>query len=695
MACERQVAISPASADALERCSITMEQQANLKSNRSQRLVVLAPTPHDAYVCANVLRDVNIEAKFCDGIEPFCDEISTEAGAALIAQEHLTAAAIDRVKQTLLRQPTWSDFPLLVLLSAGETSATALEQMLSMGHVTLVNRPLRIATFVNTLRARLRDRQRQYAVRDLLQERQQAIESSRQDAMRIQMALRAGGMGAWEERNNEVFWSPKMFDLFGVPKDQKPSMQAALDRVHPDDLGELMHRWNATIRKGKPFQHEFRILHPQRGLRWLAAVGEPVKSKSGKVLRHAGLHWDVTEHREYQQSLEEARRQAEVANQSKSAFLANMSHEIRTPMTAILGYTDLIADKIADEDTLQHVRTIRRNGAFLLDIINDILDLSKIEAQKLDILRERFSPARLVEDVRSIMEVRATENHLDLDVEYQSELPVEIESDPKRLRQVLINLVGNAIKFTRRGGVRVLVSFADEKLRFEIVDSGIGMNETQLGRIFQAFSQGDHTVNREFGGTGLGLAISQRLTEMLGGTISVESEEGKGSKFIVTVSVGDISDVSMHQPTLIDDSAIDSNEQVNIALDCRILVVDDRRDVRFLSGKFLRDAGATVSEAEDGELAVAAVAESMSNGDTYDLVLLDMQMPKLDGYGAAKAIRRLGYTNPIIALTADAMQGDMKRCIDSGCNDYLSKPINKALMLTKVKAYVENDRESP
>ncbi|HRX79237.1 MAG TPA: response regulator, partial [Pirellulaceae bacterium] len=140
---------------------------------------------------------------------------------------------------------------------------------------------------------------------------------------------------------------------------------------------------------------------------------------------------------------------------------------------------------------------------------------------------------------------------------------------------------------------------------------------------------------------------------------------------------------------------IDSNEQVNIALDCRILVVDDRRDVRFLSGKFLRDAGATVSEAEDGELAVAAVAESMSNGDTYDLVLLDMQMPKLDGYGAAKAIRRLGYTNPIIALTADAMQGDMKRCIDSGCNDYLSKPINKALMLTKVKAYVENDRESP
>lgn len=336
-----------------------------------------------------------------------------------------------------------------------------------------------------------------------------------------------------------------------------------------------------------------------------------------------------------------------------------------------------------------HLQTIRRNGGFLLDIITDIQDLSKIEADKLDLVRERFDPARLIEEVRSFMDVRASERDLALELNYETKIPAEIESDPRRLRQILINLVGNAIKFTKEGHVKISVQFADNKLRFDVQDSGIGMNESQQQKLFQPFSQGDHTVNREFGGTGLGLAISHRLATMLGGSIHAESEEGKGSTFTVFIAVGNPEATEMVKPRIESEPLIETPEKSFVALDCRILVVDDRRDVRFLSRKFLSDAGADVTEAEDGELAVVAVTESLSNGSTFDLIILDMQMPKLDGYQTAKTLRKLGYTGPIIARTADAMHGDMSKCIEAGCNDYLSKPIDKVELLKKAEAYVE------
>ncbi len=379
---------------------------------------------------------------------------------------------------------------------------------------------------------------------------------------------------------------------------------------------------------------------------------------------------------------------AEAANESKSVFLANMSHEIRTPMTAILGYTDLVADRVQDEEAASHLRTIRRNGYFLLDIINDILDLSKIEAGMLDVSCERFAPDQLVEDVRSIMEVRAIEKKLTLNVEYRGLIPAKIVSDAKRLKQILINLVGNAIKFTRQGSVQVVVSFRNSYLQFDIIDTGIGMSKHQQKRLFQPFSQGDHTVNREFGGTGLGLAISQRIATLLGGNIVAKSEKNKGSVFTVTIATGDVSNEPMIQPVHAEEPKSDTTPTIAVELDCRILVVDDRRDIRFLSRRFLTEAGANVAEAEDGEIAITKVSQSIANGTPFDIIILDMQMPKLDGYETAKQLRRLGFSGPIIALTADAMHGDMSRCLASGCNDYLSKPIDKAALLKLVSDYV-------
>lgn len=458
------------------------------------------------------------------------------------------------------------------------------------------------------------------------------------------------------------------------------------------------------------------------------------------------------ERAESQMELERARAAAEAASASKSAFVANMSHEIRTPMTAILGYTDLIREHVTSEEAVEHLQTVRRNGDYLLEIINDILDLSKIEAGKLDIESERFHPAHVIEDVRRIMEVRANEGGLELQVEYVGSLPQLIESDGKRLKQILINLVGNAIKFTRQGGVNIRVryegpdpvgsttsapndenspnNYRSAKLYFDVIDTGIGMSEQQQQKLFKPFSQCDSSVSRHFGGTGLGLAISKRLAKMLGGEITPSSTLGVGSTFTLAIDIGDSKDIQLVQ-YCVDSSqkhespnrpyAAHSGHQ-HIGFDEKplanrnVLIVDDRRDIRFLSKTILTKAGATVEECEDGQQAVEFMTPLLVErhnlaGQTADglrlptqqilpdLILLDMQMPNLDGYETARVLRKLGYAGSIIALTADAMQGDMNDCIAAGCNNYLSKPIDANRLIQLVQELtndtVLSDNKSP
>lgn len=424
-------------------------------------------------------------------------------------------------------------------------------------------------------------------------------------------------------------------------------------------------------------QERWLLMHARR-----TSIGPP-----GVILSHV----DITQQHQFEQSLREALKMAEAASRAKSAFLANMSHEIRTPMTAILGYTELVADQIPEGECASYLRTIKKNGEFLLEIINDILDLSKIEAGKFEAARERFSPVGLIEDVRSIMEVRARENKIDLTVNYKGNLPAEIESDAKCLKQILINLVGNAIKFTKHGSVCVEVSCKDEQLRIDVVDTGIGMSAEQQSRVFEPFSQADASVGRIFGGTGLGLAISGRLAKALGGKLSVHSDLGKGSTFTVTIATGSLTGVMLIEPE--QHVAAEQNfpeQSIEVQLDCRILIVDDRREIRMLSKHFLTKAGAVTREAEEGEQALRIVEEERQLNSNFDLILLDMQMPRLDGYATAAELRKKGFCGPIIALTADAMQGDMKRCLESGCDDYLSKPIDKQKLLDKVNYYLSH-----
>ncbi|HQX48909.1 MAG TPA: PAS domain S-box protein [Planctomycetaceae bacterium] len=520
-----------------------------------------------------------------------------------------------------------------------------------------------------------------------------------ENSLRFKMALRAGGMAAWEWRDDRSIWTDELYDLLGVSKDQKACPELFFSLVHPDDVEHLTSAWHASVDGSQQYNTEFRIIRPDGRIRWLAGIGDSVRDTNGTVVRMYGVNWDSTADHDREAALIQSERRANAANAAKSAFVANMSHEIRTPMTAILGYADLVRDLIDHPEALSHLQTIRRNGDYLLDIINDILDLSKIEAGKLDLHPDRMGPQQVVEDVRSIMEVRSAGKNLQLIVEYASQIPTRIYTDSRRLKQILINLVGNAIKFTSSGEVRIVIRYINEDhvdghaadladeggfLQFDVIDTGIGMSDEQIQNLFNPFSQGDSSVSRNFGGTGLGLAISQRLAELLGGGITVESWINQGSKFTATIATGDLTGVPFidPKPVILKATTNDSNE--SIRLTCHILVVDDRRDIRFLSRRLLTNAGATVDECEDGQQAVDYMKERHSSKAFPALILLDMQMPNLDGYQTAQQLRKLGYTGPIIALTADAMQGDMNLCREAGCNDYLAKPIDVQLLLEMV-----------
>ncbi|TWU01723.1 PAS domain-containing protein [Neorhodopirellula pilleata] len=525
-----------------------------------------------------------------------------------------------------------------------------------------------------------------------IRERAAYERSLKETSRRMEMAMRAGRMAAWEWTPQESVWTEQLYNLLGIDSDQEPCNELFFSIVHPEDIDNLKSDWQSAVDGTDSYDVEFRIVRSDGQVRWISGMGEVVRSHSGKVVKMYGVNWDSTSEHEQAAALRESEKRAQAASASKSAFLANMSHEIRTPMTAILGYTDLLQEFVLAAEAKQHLQTIRHNGNYLLEIINDILDLSKIEAGKFEVERERFDPVRVIEDVRSVMDVRARESGLTLTVQYDGKLPLVIESDAKRLKQILINLVGNAIKFTHEGRVNVRARFDSETktLCFDVIDTGIGMTQQQLDRLFKPFSQGDSSVSRRFGGTGLGLAISQKLAELLGGEIVASSTLEVGSTFTVTLQTGDIADqllvdyssgeIKRESSSAESKTAVDAVHNLN----CRILVVDDRRDIRFLSKHILTKAGATVVECEDGQIAVDYVAGVLETSERPDLILLDMQMPNLDGYQAARKLRELGYTGPIIALTADAMQGDMTACLKAGCNDYLSKPIDQAAMLQKI-----------
>ena len=407
------------------------------------------------------------------------------------------------------------------------------------------------------------------------------------------------------------------------------------------------------------------------------------KRIAGKIMGCVVTFFDISERLRIAEELSQAKAAAESASQAKSDFLANMSHEIRTPMAAILGYVDILLRQVSEPDDVECLRVIQRNGVHLLEIINDILDLSKIEAGRLQLETVPVSLEQVLGEVMSLMNVRAAEKNLPLTLEFDGPVPKEIQSDPTRLRQILMNLLGNAIKFTEEGSVALRARLLDDRLlQISVHDTGIGIAEEHLGHLFQAFSQADTSVTRRFGGTGLGLVISRKLIEMLGGSIEVESQPGGGSTFTFTVATGDLLGVDRVAggPVALRSAPEEpSPASLPDLSGLSVLVVDDRRDIRYLVQSYLEEAGASVETGGDGQAALDHLQRTIP-----DVLVLDMQMPRLDGYSTARELRQRGFSLPILALTASAMKYDRDLCLQAGCDSYLSKPVERGALLRQV-----------
>jgi signal transduction histidine kinase/DNA-binding NarL/FixJ family response regulator len=428
---------------------------------------------------------------------------------------------------------------------------------------------------------------------------------------------------------------------------------------------------------------------------------DALKSTHDQVANQAEqLAQEVAVRTQTEADLVVAKDAAEASDRAKSQFLANMSHEIRTPLTGILGFTDVLLAGGDDGDVArrqEYLMTIQASGQHLLGLINDILDLSKIESGRLEFASEACHPDRLVTEVVRVLQVKANEKSLDLDVRWETKIPQIIFTDAARVKQALLNVIGNAIKFTARGGVEIvvrLVSFQGRPhLEFEVRDTGIGVAADKLEKIFDPFVQADNTVTRKFGGTGLGLAISRRIARGLGGELTAASEVGQGSRFTLRIQIGDVSGVPLIEPAAVERIRLAPGAGVDAVhklppLD--ILVVEDGETNRKLIKVLLQRAGARVVTAENGAVGVGRALECR-----FDLILMDMQMPVLDGYSATRRLRDAGVTLPIIALTAHAMTADRKKCLDAGCTDYLTKPINAEEMFAAIQRTLASSSCAP
>ena len=426
-----------------------------------------------------------------------------------------------------------------------------------------------------------------------------------------------------------------------------------------------------------------------------------VEDRTAAVVERSNeLEKTATQLRSAQEKLKIAKDAAEAANEAKSSFLARMSHEIRTPIAAVLGFTELMLRGLIQDDQEQkkHLATIHSNGKHLLHLLNEILDLSKIEADQVEIESVPCQPAVLLTEIIASLKSQAVAKSLELDLEIQGDLPDSVNSDPTRIRQILTNLIGNAIKFTDAGSVIVTIRgevCGNQKAKLEITvrDTGIGMSPEQMRKIFEPFTQADTSTTRKYGGTGLGLSISKGLAERLGGSLSLTSEPEQGTHVSLELPVT----LPYRYRILSNEEAVaktfESQTQEFVTLDLRnvhVLVVDDQPTNRDLLELLLTDAGALVTTANDGE---EAIQSALAPDQTPDAILLDMQMPNIDGYTAANILRQEGFTQPIIAMTANAMTGDDQKCKAAGCSDYLSKPIDLNRLLELVEKYTGGKRK--
>jgi PAS domain S-box-containing protein len=539
---------------------------------------------------------------------------------------------------------------------------------------------------------------------------------------RWKFALEGSGSGVldWNLNDNTVFFSHRWKEMLGYADHEIGNgLEAWQQRIHPDDKAVAMASVEACLAgKTNAYRNEHRVQCKDCSYKWILDQGVVVsRSEEGRPQRIIGTHTDITERKEALLELEKYRHQleaiveartaelslakeaAEAASRAKSTFLANMSHELRTPMNAIMGMTNLARRRATDVKQIEQLDKATSATEHLLGIINDILDVSKIEAERLTLECVSFHLDEIFEPVRELTLVSATNKGLDLQYIWPTSLAsMVLLGDPLHIRQILLNLTANAIKFTDQGGVEVRASVVEETtadilIRFDIKDTGIGVSAADQKRLFSAFEQADASMTRRYGGTGLGLAISKKLAELMGGDIGVSSRIGAGSTFWFTIRVGKENCISIGElPT--SNAALAEQRILARFAGKQILLAEDEPINQEVTKALLEDAGMVVEVADNG-LSVLQKLE----GNTFDLILMDMQMPVMDGLETTRQLRSLPTLSsmPIIALTANVFAEDQELCREAGMSDFLAKPVTPDALYAMIFKWFEHtaDAEKP
>lgn len=680
-----------------------------------EQAVVWAALPMDGALTIRILNEAGIPCKVITNLESLESIIEERVSTVIMAAEILTMDRIARLKNSFARHRPWSELAVIIMAGteASKSASTWIKEIYESFHqVIFMARPVAIDTFVGIVKGTLLEQRRHYDVRALMERNEQELTWRR--SVEASLRLVNQQLSTSEARYRRLLDTANegILTLAGTGRiDYVNRRMAEMLGYSPNEL------------QGRFLQDILKTTGHRNGVqKWFTAGADPCGQEECEFRRKDGsrlvgivshslidsatgegagffvMVTDITGRREMEDrfrqihaELDAARQAAEAANRAKGAFLANLSHEIRTPICAMVGFSELLNDvHLEVAERRGYCNIIARNGAQLVALIDDILDLSKIEAGFLQIERVNTSLASLLTDVKNALAIKAMHKGITLTLDVNEGMPELILTDPTRLRQILLNIIGNAIKFTNQGSVKVSVSYrwpdcdTPGELKFTVEDTGCGITEEGQVKLFMPFSQADTTTTRKFGGTGLGLALSKRLALSLGGDVILAwSEPGQGSRFIATIVAPPIamksSQVEASGP-LVQWPGAGQNQQPLTGL--HILLAEDAVDSQVLITQFLKIAGATVDIVNNG---AEAVDKAMHDG--YDVVLMDVQMPILDGYGATALLRSRGYVGPIIALTAHAMLGEKEKSLQAGCDYHLVKPIDRAHLVNTVALF--------
>ncbi len=627
----------------------------------AERVLVLAPTSKDAEVSREVLASAGILAIVCKTLDEVCREMERGGGAALLTQESILGDRSGCLAATLGRQPPWSDFPLIVLTPAGPESSQARRALEDIGHMTLMKRPVQIDALVSVIRTALRDRGRQYAVRDYIIEREHQSEALRRKDAEFRFALQTAGMGSWEIdlTAGSLSCTDACKAIFGRAADTAFTYQDLFGAIHPDDRERIREATEEAVKARGDYEVEYRVIWPNNSLHWVLARGQAFFTIVGGPLRIVGLALDITERRLQEEALRENDRR-------KDEFLAMLAHELRNPLAAISAASRVFgASEVTSEDLEWGRGVLVRQIKNLSRLIDDLLDVSRVNSGKIRLRIEDFDAAPVLGSAVEVVRPLIEERHHNLTVSLTPG-PLRLHADPTRVEQILVNLLANAAKYTESGGrISITASHEAGQVVFKVQDNGMGIAPEKMPAMFLLFGQGDRTLARSEGGLGIGLTLVKALTELHGGTITANSRGvGLGSEFVVRLPEAPRSSV--------DRSARTPNVS-KVAKGSRVLVVDDNTDAARGLARLLRLLGHEVGVAHSGPEAIEVAQEY-----SPEVVLLDIGLPGMDGYEVAARLRHEPSCRHavLIAVTGYGQDQDRLRSEKAGFDHHLVKPVD-------------------